>query len=136
MYPRLSQRLFEKLERCLCFLCVITLGDNGLKELQSRGRKPAQSNRLTSTARAAPSSSTAGSSSTSSSKDDNEPANVELTWESDISDKFNVYFPTHDTVAQSKGGTGVRTPPSCSLSPHFVFCVKKPREGDTGISTV
>ncbi|RPB18537.1 phospholipase D/nuclease [Terfezia boudieri ATCC MYA-4762] len=73
------------------------MGDNGLKELQSRGKKPAQSNRLTFTARA---------SHPSSSKDDNEPANVELTWESDISDKFNVYFPTHDTVAQSKGGTG------------------------------
>ncbi|KAF8457236.1 tyrosyl-DNA phosphodiesterase I [Terfezia claveryi] len=60
-------------------------------------------NRLTFTARASHTSSTAGS---SSSKDDNEPANVELTWESDICDKFKVYFPTHDTVAQSKGGTG------------------------------
>ncbi|KAF8427386.1 tyrosyl-DNA phosphodiesterase-domain-containing protein [Tirmania nivea] len=84
------------------------MGDNGLKELQSRGKKPAQSNRLTFAARALPSSSTASSSTTttSSSKDNNEPTNIELTWEVDISDKFNVYFPTHDTVAQSKGGTG------------------------------
>lgn len=50
-------------------------------------------------------------------KGNDDPAKVQLTWE-DIMDKFRVYFPTYDTVNESKGGRGVRTPPSILFSRH------------------
>lgn len=35
-------------------------------------------------------------------------------------DNFRIYFPTHDTVKESKGGRNVRTPPSIFTFPALV----------------